>query len=504
MISIISIGQGNEMKGLLEKANKYRSTNHLLKCIELSDSIIKLATTQNNDSVRFTAHYYKISCYNRLEYYERALDEIRNILPEVEAGNNKVIKGRVWRAIGGISLNLDDNENSVLYYKKAIEIFRDIKDTIRIAAVLNDLGLLYLMKKNTEEAIQYFTESAKLYRSVWGNHGDAIPKGNLGDAYMIMGKYDQAILLFEEAVSKTPKHKEIRQLSFFNSMVNTYIHQKNFDKADSLCNYTREKAIELHSEEDLRETYRLGAKIAFIKGNYKKAYELRLLKDSLLDLSQERNKNANVTKMNALLELEKKEFLLKSKEAEKQLLQYRFMTTMAVAITVLLIVLIILNRILRHRKRILKERSLLKEEKKNLREELINYALFISNRDQVIDDVRKGLNKLSRGTSGSGIDEINNLVMKLRSVSDGVEEDIVTSRIDVINKGFINSLKKAFPDLTKNDLELCVLLRLNLSTKDIAVLLSKSSRAVEVSRYRLRKKINLNKEDNLVDILSKY
>lgn len=67
------------------------------------------------------------------------------------------------------------------------------------------------------------------------------------------------------------------------------------------------------------------------------------------------------------------------------------------------------------------------------------------------------------------------------------------------DKDFFKKVKKLHPELTPNDLRLCVYLRLNLSSKEIAPLLNISPRSVEIKRYRLRKKIDLPREKNLND-----
>jgi len=66
------------------------------------------------------------------------------------------------------------------------------------------------------------------------------------------------------------------------------------------------------------------------------------------------------------------------------------------------------------------------------------------------------------------------------------------------DKDFLKKVKVLHPELTANDLRLCAYLRLNLSSKEIAPLLNISVRSVEVKRYRLRKKMNLDHESGLV------
>lgn len=66
---------------------------------------------------------------------------------------------------------------------------------------------------------------------------------------------------------------------------------------------------------------------------------------------------------------------------------------------------------------------------------------------------------------------------------------------------FLSKLKEQFDDLTPGDLKLCAFLRMNLSSKEIAPLLGISVRGVENHRYRLRKKLELDSDDNLTDYL---
>lgn len=68
---------------------------------------------------------------------------------------------------------------------------------------------------------------------------------------------------------------------------------------------------------------------------------------------------------------------------------------------------------------------------------------------------------------------------------------------DQVYNDFIKRISMMHPKLTPNDLKLCAYLKMNLKTKEIAPLLNISPRGVEISRYRLRKKLNLSKETNL-------
>ena len=68
---------------------------------------------------------------------------------------------------------------------------------------------------------------------------------------------------------------------------------------------------------------------------------------------------------------------------------------------------------------------------------------------------------------------------------------------DNTDRDFLKKLKAFHPLLTPNDLKLCVYLRLNLSSKEIAPMLNISAQSVEIKRFRLRKKMDLDHELNL-------
>ena len=74
---------------------------------------------------------------------------------------------------------------------------------------------------------------------------------------------------------------------------------------------------------------------------------------------------------------------------------------------------------------------------------------------------------------------------------------------DSVHTDYLKNLKDRFPDLTASELKLCAYLRMNLSTKEISQLMNISIRGVETNRYRLRKKLDLPNETNLVDFLLK-
>ena len=75
-------------------------------------------------------------------------------------------------------------------------------------------------------------------------------------------------------------------------------------------------------------------------------------------------------------------------------------------------------------------------------------------------------------------------------------------QIEEVHKDFHMKLMNNFPDLTNLERRLAGLLRLNLSTKEISTLLNISPKSVEVARYRLKKKMNIEKDKSLNNFIT--
>ncbi|GIZ15422.1 triple tyrosine motif-containing protein [Capnocytophaga catalasegens] len=96
----------------------------------------------------------------------------------------------------------------------------------------------------------------------------------------------------------------------------------------------------------------------------------------------------------------------------------------------------------------------------------------------------------------------NHIIQHIREhISTQDQWQMFQENFDMIHQNFFRNLKLKYANLTPADLKLCVLLRLNYSTKDIATMQGVSVRGIETARYRLRKKLNLSEEDNLTEFL---
>lgn len=149
----------------------------------------------------------------------------------------------------------------------------------------------------------------------------------------------------------------------------------------------------------------------------------------------------------------------------------------------------------------------LKTELKYKTQELNGYMLNVIRKNEILEEVKRNALSISKS-----IDEdtqsttIKQKVTRLISqINSNIEHDndfeVFQSNFDIIHQDFFKLLDERFPDLSRNDKILCAYLNMNLSTKEIAPLLNISVRGVEVNRYRLRKKMNLDRDINLSEYL---
>ena len=106
-------------------------------------------------------------------------------------------------------------------------------------------------------------------------------------------------------------------------------------------------------------------------------------------------------------------------------------------------------------------------------------------------------------TNESLLQQDKKLIKKVKSILGSEEErKLLNTEIDEIDSNFHVILKEKFPELTGNDLKLVSMLKIGLSSKEIAAILSISSSSVDVARSRLRKKLELGLEQNLTVFLN--
>ena len=136
--------------------------------------------------------------------------------------------------------------------------------------------------------------------------------------------------------------------------------------------------------------------------------------------------------------------------------------------------------------------------------ELASATMLIINHEEFLNDLKKDIQqntlggKIQKKQSELLIDKIN------QNLSEEDEWTVFQDNFDLIHKNFFRNLKSTYPDLTPVDLRLCALLRLNYTTKEIARMQNLSLRGVEAARYRLRKKIDIQENEDLVSFMINF
>lgn len=154
----------------------------------------------------------------------------------------------------------------------------------------------------------------------------------------------------------------------------------------------------------------------------------------------------------------------------------------------------------------LKEEQL-QQEVKHKTEELSNAMLNLARKNEMLINLSESLDQLQQEVKQ--ISDPNNFDRQIKKLRNLINQNIshdddwrkFTHNFDVVYEGFIQRLQELHPTLTRTEVRVCCYLRMGLSSKDIAPLFNISYRSVEMTRYRLRKKLGLERSDNLTAYL---
>jgi ligand-binding sensor domain-containing protein/DNA-binding CsgD family transcriptional regulator len=144
-------------------------------------------------------------------------------------------------------------------------------------------------------------------------------------------------------------------------------------------------------------------------------------------------------------------------------------------------------------------------EMKHKNKELANSTMNIIHKNKFLNTLKDELNDITVTASDNNKSRIKQLLRKIdRDISNEKNFKVFDSYFDDVHQDFLNRLKEKYPVLSPKELRLCAYIRMNISSKEIASLLNISLRGVEVSRYRLRKKMMLEREINLTEYILNF
>ena len=455
--------------------------------------------------------------------------------------------GSIYSEIGGGYYDQGDYNKAHKFYLKSLEAFKKNEAKQETAASYNNIGEIFRFKGEYDTALQYYFMAVAINNEFENDYYLATNFNNIGNIYLTQKKYNEAFEYIEKCRKLLEDGKHFKRLAAAYSSIGNYYFQTG-DYKRSIDNYL--KTIEYDFKEDnkgnivLRDAY-LGLNKAYKKiGNINEAYKYFEKYNALKDVIFNIDKQRKIFEVQTRHEIEKKEqeFRFLQKETERELKEKRNQR-IVLFITLILLLLIILLMVYSYmlKSRTLKQKTVLFLQQNKLnkleleKKEIENKNLLNENKEL---EAREEINRLQKEKLDSELNQKNrelatsalHLISKnemLNSIKTSLEKNITehegkeknqlcslvneiinnikldkgweTFKIhfEQVHQGFFSGLKKNYPDLTSDELKLCAYLRINLTSKEIATILNITHLAVNKRRNRLRKKLNLNAEDDL-------
>ena len=410
-----------------------------------------------------------------LDYLEIAKNQAMNDSLSLTYGNILANIGKVY----SLKNNLEEAEK---YYQQAYETRLKCADIRHIASSLYMLANLRINQGRFREAIPFLEDAEEIYKELEEKTGLFLVYHAYACIYNDIHEYDQAYQDGETAM----------------------------ELAESMDNI-RHKAKAVKIMQEIAE----GRKDIGESLNYLKAY--LDLHDQLVSVEKSRL----ITKIEHKNEMEKQsrdnEILRQETKLREQ--QTKFLAFLALILLILLIALAFLIRM--RKQNFLNKQQLLENEMKmteassqihekekiilanNLElknKELAGKTLELLNQIETLQALAERVDILEDSNSKK---EIEGLLKELKiKTRENVWDEFHTA-FNNVHKEFYDKLFSICPDLTSTEIKIAALLKLNLSSKEIAAISNKSESAVTTARHRLRQKLNLTSGDNLINFLMK-
>ncbi|MPM36653.1 Photosystem I assembly protein Ycf3 [bioreactor metagenome] len=437
-------------------------------------------------------HYYAVQA--KTNKIIRSLDDISNIYLDLKMYPNalqglylsrKYYQGQRVpdeRALMVNSMNIgvvygqqEMTDSSLLYFNLALDLAEKLDSQIVLGGVLNNIGAVYSKLDSNELAMKYFNDALTCFERIHYDKGIGISLGNIGYIFQKQGNYNKASDLYLRSVEYLLDSKANYQL--LNTYQNICDVFKLMGKFEAALRYN-EKFLQL--QDSIASADRVNKLIE-------------------IDMQNKISQKDNEVK---ILEQEK---LISEKENKiRQIKQYLFIGGLGLALILGLLLLrnmrVSIRNIRLKQELLLSEKHQLATELKLKNKDIEFYALRIVEKNDFLENLNREIEALH------GADEDFQSLMKITgAIRNSLNIDNETleleSKINAAYSGFMSRLEEKFPDLSKTDKRLCSLMVLGLTSKDIALIMKITPESVKKGRYRLRKKLNLESEDDIAGFL---
>jgi tetratricopeptide (TPR) repeat protein len=415
-----------------------------------------------------------------LTHYKKSLsliDETNRQKPGVFTPKNKML---LLHNIGNILAGRKDYEQAMKYYLMAQEINKKVNDTQVKAGLLESLGVILLKEDHTEDALAHFNQALEVRSKVHDVRG-------ISGTYLFIGDY----------------YLQLHQVSKAKEW---YLQTISLGKQSS-----RWQLVQIAAD-NLTQIYLNAA-------DYQNAFEMNRYSAQLNDSIFNNKSETNLTRLALQFEFDrqiKNQEVKQQKEIDNQKSRKTFFIFLSVILLLLsiLVVLLLLNQRkklvnaqLRQQqldlesKNIRLEREKLESELTLKNKELTTNVMYLVQKNEFITDIAQRTKELIARPPEQAKQAFNTLIADLqRNTDDKVWKEFEV-RFQDVHQDFYHRLNDRFPDLTPNEKKLAAFLRLNMSTKDISAITFQSTDSIRIARSRLRKKLDLPSDDNLIGFL---
>jgi tetratricopeptide (TPR) repeat protein len=498
------------------------------KSISFGGKALQLSEKINDSKGQARANRVIGVAYWSQGYHIKALEYLNDSHKIYEALGDKEGVANTRLNIGMVYSDLKDYDKALSYYEQAINEFTGLELKSRIATTFTKMGTILIELHKNDDALQYLMDALQMHIDSNFIYGIAEVHNRLGKLYFNKNEIEQAYYHIKKAMSLGDQVSDIHGLTDNLIVYGKILHASN--KIDE-ATVEISKALQLAKENNLIQFELLAYEVLKeLKKEQNKPEEsfvfydkYIVLKDSLFN--SEKSKEIAYLEFKNEIEGQNKALLaLKEKEKKNNLIKL----ILIIGVIILSIAGYVIYIISRQRSKKSKELSIKTQEymeslnaltqnklenselkRQELRrqldfknKELTAYALNFIKKNEVVEQLQQTINKVKKSTTvekGKLVTDLNKIIRKNLSIDKDWED--FSRFFDDVHKGFYSNLKSKHEGLTSNDLKICSLIRLNLNIKETASILAISPESVKTARYRLRKKLELDPQQEIFNYL---
>ena len=483
-----------------------------------ADSLSKLSLIESiaaKDSLGIAlAYQFQSNIHENQGFYDKATKEVFNSLEILEKIKDSARIADTYNRLGVLEHRTGNFYKAIEYNLKAVSIYDKINDISFKSQALNDIGVSYIKLEDYNNSEKHLLQALKNAKSVKFKSIEASSLQNLGKINLKRGDYKKAIEYYNQSI-KVNKSVGAERAITITKLALARAHAENGKNIlsikiiDTIIPYLK-KTNNLSLMVTALEINSLANKNM---SNYKIAldnFELsQKIKDSLFNLSTSKQiesirSNYELDKKQSEIALQQKEIKTLNQEVEisnlrKGLYAGGMFTFLVVSG---LLYFGFKQRIKKNKIEREKQEAIYQQEIEFKKKELASQTLHLVQKNTFIQELKENLEKIKKSPELFKV-EIRRLVMlhKKESAEDK-DWEVFKSYFSEVHNNFDNKIKTIAEDISEKEIRLASFLRMNLSTKEIASMLNVLPESVLKSKYRLKKKLNLNKETDLNQFLN--